>query len=109
MERATHQPYAWSDAARAVARQADVAARPHDLAQGRPPPALLLIHGADDAVVTPQGAFALKQALDPAYRREGHQARLAVEILPHVPHNWTESPQLAVLRLAIANWFNRYL
>jgi dienelactone hydrolase len=109
MERATHQPFTWSQPARDVARQADVAARPRDVAQGRPPPALLLIHGADDTVVTPQGAVALQQALAPAYRRGGDQARLAVEILPQVPHNWTDSTQLALLRGAIANWFNRYL
>jgi len=103
------QPFAWTPAARALAARSDAVPRAAELAAGRLPPALLLVHGAEDPVVGPQGGQALESALEPLYRRSGHPERLRLAIVPAVPHDWAVSPQLATLRQAVGDWFNRFL
>jgi pimeloyl-ACP methyl ester carboxylesterase len=105
MERATKQPYAWTPATRALAARSDAASRAAELVAGHPPPALLLIHGADDTVVKPDGAIALRDALLPFYRKAGEPERLRLTVAPGVSHDWTATNT----RTSVAEWFNRYL
>jgi pimeloyl-ACP methyl ester carboxylesterase len=103
MERATKQPYAWTPATHTLAARSDAVSRAADLAAGHPPPALLVIHGADDTIVKPDGAIALRDALLPFYRSEPERLRLL--IAPGVSHDWTKQD----VRASVADWFNRYL
>jgi predicted esterase len=107
LERATKRPYTWTPATRALAERSDAVSRAADLAtahaQFGPPPALLIFHGADDTVVKPDGAIALRDALLPFYRSEPE--RLRVVIAPGVSHDWTGHN----LDATVAEWFNRYL
>jgi pimeloyl-ACP methyl ester carboxylesterase len=106
-QRATKQQYAWTPHTRELADRTNAIEHPAQIASGTP--ALLLIHGADDTVVTPAGATLLGEALQPFYRRAGNDARLRVTLVPDVSHNWTEPHALGELRLTVANWFNTYL
>ena len=66
-ERAIGKPYAWSGAARDLARRTDASGRARDIAAGHPPPALLIVQGANDALLTPDLATSLQTALAPFY------------------------------------------
>ena len=103
MERATKRPYAWTPTTRTLAARADFVARATDIAAGHP--ALLIFHGAEDTVIKPDGAIALRDALLPFY----DPARLRITVAPGVSHNWTEPRTLQDLRASVADWFNRYL
>jgi|KBSMisStandDraft_5_1062788.scaffolds.fasta_scaffold193099_1 predicted esterase len=113
LERATKQPYAWSDASRGLAMQSDatqhaarVAAAP---SAGQPPRALLLFHGADDKVILPEDTVALADSLRPFYEHAGSAPRLQLTIAPGVTHNWADRRTLDEIRAATADWFDRYL
>jgi predicted esterase len=108
-ERATKRSYSWTTAARALATQSDAPRRAADIAKGAPPPALLIIHGADDAMLTPQVAVALHEALVPFYERANSGQRVRLEILPDLSHGWTAPGTVEKLRGAISDWFGRYL
>ena len=105
-ERATKISYAWSPAARALARRTDAAVRAHDIAAGHP--ALLIVQSAADAVVSPDNASALEAALRPHYaQRDAERLQLALE--PDLTHDITAERGIALLRARVADWFNRYL
>jgi dienelactone hydrolase len=108
-ERATRQPYAWSAASRQLAQRTDPVAHPAEIAVGRPPRALLLFQGADDAVIAPDGAASLEAALRPYYQRAGDGRRLKLIVAPGVPHAWAGPTTVAQVRSAVAEWFNQYL
>jgi fermentation-respiration switch protein FrsA (DUF1100 family) len=107
VERATKRPYVWSASARQLAERSDSIRHAAEIASGAPPRALLLFHGADDAIVGPSGAVSLYEALQPYYQRSSDDLKLV--IAPGVSHNWTEPPALQQLRASVADWFNRYL
>ncbi len=112
LERATKQPYAWSDASRRLADQTDVtqhAARIATASAGKPPRALLLFHGADDTVIVPEDTVALADSLRPFYERSGTAQRLQLTVAPGVSHNWADRRTLDQVRATVADWFNRYL
>jgi predicted esterase len=109
LERATKRTYAWTESARRLAQRSDAVGRARDIAAGDPPPALLIIHGADDAMLTPQTAVALHDALSPFYQGQDKNRRLRVEIMPGVAHGWTEKGKVKRLRAPIAAWFQRFL
>jgi alpha-beta hydrolase superfamily lysophospholipase len=106
LERATTRPYAWTPASLQLADRSDAVRRVSDISRGNPPPALLLFHGADDAVITAQGAVALEPVLRPIYERAGNGSRLKLVIAPGVPHDWSEPRTVGALRVAVAEWFN---
>jgi dienelactone hydrolase len=108
-ERATKRPYAWTEAARKLAKRSDAVGRAKEIAAGSPPPALLIIHGADDAMLTPQIAVALHEALLPLYRRTNAEQRLQLTIVSGMSHGWTGAGTVDELRKSTAAWFNRYL
>ncbi len=109
LERATKRPYAWTPHARELAERSDAVRRAGEIAAGYQPPALLIFHGADDAVISSQTAVPLLQALQPFYQRSGNDQRLKLVIAPGVAHDWTHPPALEELQAAVADWFNRYL
>lgn len=107
LERATHKPYNWTPHARDLAAQTDAPAHAADIASGSPPPALLIIHGADDQMLTPQVAYALHSKLLPLYSNAAGDRRLQLEVLPHLSHAWTQSDSLDLLRAKISEWYRR--
>jgi predicted esterase len=107
-ERATKKSYAWSDAAHDLARRTDAVGRARDIAAGHPPPAVLIVQGTDDAMLTPELATALHAALSPLYK--GADAdREQLMLLNGVTHNVTDPAAIDDLRKRIGAWFNRYL
>jgi pimeloyl-ACP methyl ester carboxylesterase len=105
LERVTKRPYAWTPASRRIADISDAVARADEIARANPPPALLLFHGADDTVITPDGAVKLEAALRPLYKRANAEDRLELTLAPGVAHDWTRPQTLAELRKALAEWF----
>jgi predicted esterase len=112
VERATKQPFTWSDASRRLAEQTDAtqhAARIATSSSGQPPRALLLFHGADDKVIVPADTVTLADSLRPFYDRSGAPQRLQLTVAPGVSHNWADQRTLDQVRAAVGDWFNRYL
>jgi dienelactone hydrolase len=109
LERATKHPYSWSDASRRLAQQVDAIGHAVEIASGGPPRALLLFQGADDAVIAPNGAVSLEEALRPYYRRSGNEGRLRLIVAPGVSHAWADPATVAQVRKVVADWFNQHL
>jgi predicted esterase len=108
-ERATKGSYTWTEAARKLARRSDAVNRAKDIAAGSPPPALLLIHGQDDAMLTAETAIELHTALLPLYREANAQQRLQLTVVPGLAHGWISTGNVEALRGSIAAWFHTYL
>lgn len=108
-ERATKGSYVWTDATRKLARRSDAVGRAKDIAAGDPPPALQIIHGAEDAMLTPQIAVALRDALLPWYRRANAEQRLQLTVTPGMAHAWTSTGTIETMRSSIAAWFQTHL
>ncbi len=107
-ERATGKTYAWTDAARDLARRTDAIGRARDIAAGHPPPALLIVQGTDDAMLTPELASSLHAALSPLYT--GRDAgREQLMLLDGLSHNVTDAAGIEDLRHRIGAWFDRHL
>ena len=107
-EHATAKKYAWSDAARDLAKRTDAAGRARDIAAGHPPPALLIVQGANDATLTPELATSLHAVLAPLYALHDKD-REQLMLLDGLSHNVTDAASLDDLRRRIGGWFNRYL
>ena len=108
-ERATKGSYQWTDASRRLAQQSDAVGRVKDIAAGAPLPALQIIHGADDAMLTPQIAVALRDALQPFYTDAKTTQRLQLTVVPGMAHAWTGATTVEPLRSSIGAWFGTYL
>jgi predicted esterase len=108
-ERATKGSYEWTDATRRLARRTDAASRGKDIAVGAPPPALLIVHGADDAMLTPSVAVTLHEALQPLYAEVNASQRLQLAVMPGLAHAWMDTGNVEALRSSIAAWFHTYL
>lgn len=108
-ERATKGSYTWTDAARTLARRSDSVNRAKDIAAGSPPPALLLIHGNDDAMLASDTVADLHSALQPLYREANAMQRLQLTVVPGLAHGWTDTGNGEALRSSIAAWFHTNL
>jgi predicted esterase len=104
-ERATKKQYVWSDYTRELARRTDAVGRAADIARNRP--ALLILHGTDDAMLSSQTVVALRDALEPYYRSAGNEQRLRLTLVAGLSHGWADSAHAADLRRSIAEWFNQ--
>jgi predicted esterase len=105
-ERAIGKKYAWTDAARDLARRTDAVGRARDIAAGHP--ALLIVQGAKDTMLTPELATSLHAALAPLYK--AHDAdREQLLLLDGLSHNVTDAAGIEELRRHVGGWFNRYL
>lgn len=107
-ERALGKPFAWTEETRALARRSDAIARAADIARGAPPPAVLMVHGADDAMVDGKGARALRDALAPHYSGDA-AARLRLEIVEDLPHAIRAPDDIARVRALAGTWFLRFM
>ncbi len=108
-ERATKGSYQWTEAARTLARRSDAAGRAKDIVTGNPPPALLLIHGSEDAMLTPETARSLHATLLPLYQAAHAAQRLQLAVVPGMAHAWSNTGNVEALRGSIAAWFHTYL
>jgi dienelactone hydrolase len=109
LEHATKRPYAWSAAARQLAQQTDPISHARAIAGRQPPPAILLVHGADDTVISSTDSALLEKSLSPLYTAPGHADRLSLVVAPGVTHSWAQSPNAGAVRRYVADWFNRFL
>ena len=107
-ERATGKPYAWTNAARDLARRTDAAGRARDIVSGHPSPALLIIQGTADAMLTPELATTLHAALGPLYEASDPK-REQLMLANGLSHNVTDAESIGDLRNWVGAWFNRYL
>ena len=87
----------------------DAVGRAKDIAAGDPPPALLIIHGADDKMLTPAIAVTLHDALKPLYQEAKASRRLQLTVTPGLEHAWADTASVETLRSSIAAWFHTYL
>lgn len=108
-ERATHQSYAWTPRSRALAARSDAVNRVADIANGRPPPALLILDGAKDDLFAREGMTTLSNALAAGYAANGESERFQRRVVDGLAHNITGSHSDDELGRQVAAWFNRYL
>jgi dienelactone hydrolase len=108
-ERATGRKYAWTEAARELARRSNAILRAAEIASPKPPPALLILHGADDKMLSPDRASSLHEALLTGYRAADNEDRLRLKIIPGMAHTWIDTSHLSHVRTDIAAWFARHL
>jgi dienelactone hydrolase len=108
-ERATGRQYKWTEPARALARRSNAIGRATDIASPRPPPALLILHGADDRMLSADLPSSLHAALLPHYRAANSEDRLRLETLPGMTHAWIDTSHLSVVRADVSAWFSRHL
>lgn len=107
-ERAVGKPFAWTPRARALAARSDAVERAADIAAGDPPPALLIVHGAEDTMLDGQGVHALHQALAPHYAGDA-ATRLQLSVVEELPHAARSPDEVARVRALAGDWFRRYL
>jgi dienelactone hydrolase len=108
-ERATKGSYEWNDATRRLSHRSDAVGRAKEIAAAEPPPALLIVHGADDAMLTPSVAITLHEALQPWYAQANASQRLQLTVMPGLAHAWVDTGNVETLRSSIAAWFHTYL
>jgi predicted esterase len=108
-ERATGRRYVWTDSARELVRRSNAIQRAADIASPKPPPALLILHGADDQMLSANRASSLHEALLLRYRAADSQDRLGLKIVPHMAHTWIDTVHLAGVRADVSAWFERHL
>jgi dipeptidyl aminopeptidase/acylaminoacyl peptidase len=70
---------------------------------------LLIIHGNDDAMLTPGVASTLHQALLPLYREAEGAQLVQLLVVPGLAHDWTKPGSLEALRGSVGAWFDTYL
>ncbi len=111
LERATKQPYVWSEAALQLAASSDATLHATQIAANGagPPRALLLFQGADDNVIAPADTESLDRSLRPIYEHSREARRLQLTVASGVSHDWADSKTIGQVRTAVAEWFNRYL
>lgn len=107
-EHATGQHYVWSPESRALAARSDVVERATDIANGTPPPALLILQGSGDEVVGPDELRRLGDALRVRYAQDKATERFSDSVIQGLPHQWIDQPGQIEVRRQAAAWFNRY-
>jgi predicted esterase len=103
-ERATKRQYKWSDYTRELARRTDAVQRAGDIARDRP--ALLIVHGSDDSMLSSKDVVALRDALTPYYQKTRDAQRLKLQLVDGLTHGWTSSGHIGEVRRSITEWFN---
>ena len=115
-ERLSGSPYPWDNDARAAAHRADLAAHATAVAAHQTPPALLILHGANDEYATPDNARNLYHTLSNAYLESGQKDLVELRFFDDVAHHLTGankhveglSPATS-LNEAASTWLNTHL
>ncbi|MET0229852.1 MAG: prolyl oligopeptidase family serine peptidase [Rhodanobacteraceae bacterium] len=105
-EHATGKSYAWSEASRALAKRTDAPGRAADIAKGDPPPAVLIIQGTADTMLTPELATALDKALAPRYAQANAKDRERFALATELTHDISNNRDV---RMWSGEWFTRFL
>ncbi|HET9448934.1 MAG TPA: prolyl oligopeptidase family serine peptidase [Steroidobacteraceae bacterium] len=103
-EHATRQQYKWSEYTRDLAQRTDAVQRAADIARNSP--ALLIVQGSDDTMISGKNASALFNALQPYYKKSGEAQRVRLHPVDGLAHTFAESGRIDELRRTIADWFN---
>ena len=107
-ERATGRSYDWTPASRALARQSDAEGRAADIGGGARAPALLILQGANDAMITTESARNLHRALVPHYAASQRQRSLRLEIIEGMPHSVQQPDDVARVQGLVSSWFSQH-
>lgn len=107
LEKALGRPYEWTPASKALAARSDGIGRAKEIAAGDPPPALLIVTGSADKVVSSDGPRALYDALAPLYQAEGQDSRLKIVELHGLAHDWTDPKIREPVSSIVTGWFQR--
>lgn len=106
LERLTKQPYHWTAASRELAERTDAVRHAAEIARGNPPPALLIVQGVSDTVLTPKPATELHDALQPYYPKYEGASRLKLVLIKGMAHSWTDDKEAAEkVRHLTRDWF----
>ena len=108
-ERATGQTYTWTPRSRALAARTDAADHVSDIADGTPPPAVLVLDGAKDDLFAREGMNTLSAALASRYAAARADERFQHRLVQGLSHNITGSHADDELGREVSAWFNRYL
>ncbi|ORV13476.1 alpha/beta hydrolase family protein [Mycobacterium celatum] len=115
-ERLSGNPYPWDDEARTAAQRGDLAAHASDVAARSTPPALLILHGANDEYIAPDDPRDLYTALRNAYRESGRADLVEFRIFDDVAHHLTGAnnhveglSRITALNEAASDWLNTQL
>lgn len=106
-EHATGLAYAWTPASRALAKRTDAVEHAADIAAGKPPPAILIIRGDKDDVISQTSVNSLKDALESRYALSHQSERFRYRPLDDLPHNLAGADD--ALHQEVVAWFNDYL
>ena len=108
-EHATGLTYAWTAESRALAKRADAVEHVAEIGAGNPPPALLIVHGAKDDVVSQTNLGQLAKALGSRYAHVRQGERFRYDVVDDLAHNINGAGADNPLHRQVSAWFNRYL
>ncbi len=108
-EHATGLTYSWTPESRALAKRTDATEHAVQIAAGSPPPALLVVQGAKDDVLSQTSASQLGKALAARYAHVHQSERFSYSVIDNLPHNLTGAATDDPLHREVSAWFNRYL
>ncbi len=108
-EHATGLTYSWTPESRALAKRTDATEHAAQIAAGNPPPALLVVQGAKDDVLSQTSASQLEKALAARYAHVRQSERFRYSVIDDLPHNLTGAATDDALHREVSAWFNRYL
>lgn len=108
-EHATGLTYAWTPEGRALAKRADAIEHAAEIATGNPPPAILIVQGAKDDVISKTSLTELEKALEPRYAHVHKSERFRYIVIDDLRHNSSSGTTDDELHRQASAWFNRYL
>ena len=109
--------YLWSKASIRIKDRLNFVVHSPKIAQRKPLPAILLLHGAQDQTFTLDEVGELHHALKTEYQNIGHSEKVLLKSYSHLDHAVDlascSSPEvqksLADMAIDAASWFNQYL
>jgi predicted esterase len=108
-EQATGLSYAWTAESRALAKRTDAVEHVAEIAARNLPPAILIIRGAKDEVVSRTSLDQLQKALNTRYAQVHHSDQFRYVVLDDLAHNLNAGTSNDELHRHISAWFNRHL
>lgn len=108
-EHATGLSYTWTPESRALAQRTDAVDHAAEIATGNPPPAILVVRGEKDDVISQTSASRLEEALASGYARVHRSERFRYSAFDDLPHNLGIPATNDELHDQVSAWFNSYL